>query len=49
MFQNIIAGVLCVIVLAAGVWGWWVDNGGTFKRDNTKNLEECEENKNEKN
>ena len=27
MGQDIFAGVLCLIVIAAGVWGWWIDRG----------------------
>ena len=49
MGQNIFVAVLCVIALAATIWGWWVDNGGTFKRDNENNIDECEESRNEKN
>lgn len=30
MIQNIIVGILCLIALAAGIWGWWTDNGGSF-------------------
>lgn len=26
MVQNILVGVLIVCVLAAGAFGWWVDN-----------------------
>ena len=27
MFQNIVAGILCVVCVVAGVWGWWFENG----------------------
>ncbi|MDO4678447.1 MAG: hypothetical protein UFJ18_09320 [Blautia sp.] len=26
MGENIFVIVLCVIALAAGIWGWWIDN-----------------------
>ena len=49
MVQNIFVGVLCVIVLAAGVWSWWVDNRGSFEKEEKTTVEECEECNNEKN
>lgn len=49
MGQNIFAGILCVIVLAAAVWCWWIDNGGSFGKRDKRNFEECEENVDEKN
>lgn len=27
MIQNIFVGVMCVIVAAVAVWGWWLENG----------------------
>lgn len=33
MIQDIFVGILCVIAAAAGVWCWWVDNGGTFHKN----------------
>ena len=24
MGENIFVGVLCVVALAAGIWGWWI-------------------------
>lgn len=32
MIRNIYAGAMGVIALAAGVYAWWFDNGGSFKR-----------------
>lgn len=43
MIQNIFVGILCVIALSAGVWGWIVDNGITFKKEN-KSIEEDKQN-----
>lgn len=39
MILNIFAGIMFVIVIAAGFWGWWIDNGGTFgkEKENEKN------------
>ena len=31
MVSNIIVGIMCVIALAAGVFGWWMENGGSFQ------------------
>lgn len=31
--QIILVCVFCVLALAGGVLAWWVDNGGTFKKD----------------
>lgn len=33
MIQNIFVGVLCVIVLTVGVFGFWLDNGNSFKKN----------------
>lgn len=47
MIQDIIAGILCVIAVAAGIWGYRVENGGTLKNEKIRN--ESEENRDEKN
>lgn len=26
MGQSLFVGLLCVMVVAAGVWGWWLEN-----------------------
>lgn len=31
MIQNIFVGVMCVIVAAVAVWGWWLENGSEKK------------------
>jgi hypothetical protein len=31
MLQNIFVGALLVIVVAAGAFGWWIDNGSDKK------------------
>ena len=33
MIQDIFVGVLCVIVLTVGVFGSWLDNGNSFKKN----------------
>ena len=33
MISNILVGVLGVLAVAAGCWGWWVENGGSFGRE----------------
>lgn len=47
--QDMIAVLLCVIALAAGIWNWWVDNGGTFAKEEKNKTDECEECRDEKN
>lgn len=29
MFSNILVAIMCVIAIAAGVFGWWMENGGS--------------------
>ena len=29
MYSNILVGIMCVITIAAGIWGWWLENGGS--------------------
>ena len=31
MFSNILVAIMCVIAIAAGIWGWWLENGGSFQ------------------
>lgn len=28
MISNIIVAIMCVIAIAAGIFGWWMENGG---------------------
>ena len=51
MILNIVVGIMFVIVIAAGFWGWWIDNGGTFGKEKENEKENCkeEEKKDEKN
>lgn len=49
MGQNIFVGILCIIAAGASIWGWWVDNGGSFRKYNEKNIKECEECNDEEN
>lgn len=39
MAQNIFVGILCAVALFIGVWGWWVDNGSSFRRSAEKKNE----------
>lgn len=32
MGQDIFAGVLCVLVLAVGIWSWWSDSHDSSKK-----------------
>ena len=56
MFTNIIVAIMSVIAIAAGIWGWWLENGGSSedskKYDDIKynDIEETEgKSKDEKN
>ena len=31
MFSNILVAIMCVIAIAAGIWGWRLENGGSFQ------------------
>jgi len=48
MLSNILVGIMCVIVIAAVVLGWWMENGGLSedpKKDEDikdNNIEETE-------
>lgn len=44
MVENILAGILGVIALLAGLWSWLVDKGYSFGKDNNKKSEKSEEN-----
>ena len=39
MIQNIFVGLLGVIVVAAGIWGWWIENGRPAQEDDTDSSE----------
>ena len=47
MGLNILVGILFVIAVAAGVWGWWIDNGGSFTNGKKKHIEQFENGKKE--
>lgn len=40
MIENIFVGVLVMIVLAAGIWAWWIDNRGSFRKDKDEDSSE---------
>jgi hypothetical protein len=31
MVQNIFIAIVCLVVLGAGVFAWWMENGGSDK------------------
>ena len=37
--MNIFVGIMAAIVFGAGIWGWWLENGGNKrnKEDETEN------------
>lgn len=39
MLSNIVIAIMCLIVLAAGIWGWWIENVGSSD-DPNQNEEE---------
>ena len=52
MFNDVIVGVLIVICVITGIWGWWVENGPSGKNqgnDQEKDLEGQETGKAEEN
>ena len=50
MLSNIVIAIMCLIVLAAGIWGWWIENGGSsddpnlIETDETERIKEDEKN-----
>ncbi len=40
MVQNIVVGIMGVVVVAAGFLGWWVDNVKNTKHDKTNDSSE---------
>ena len=39
MLSNIVAAIMCLIALAGGILGWWIENGGSSD-DSNQNKEE---------
>lgn len=38
--MNILVAIMCIIAVSAGVWAWWIENGGSSKKqDEDKNDE----------
>ena len=52
MLSNIVATIMCLIVLAGGIWVWWIENGGSsddpnqniIETDETERINEDEKN-----
>ena len=42
MLNQIIIGIMCVIAVAAGIWGWWIENvpQKEEKKDDVKHQQE---------
>lgn len=45
MIENIFVGIMFIIAVAAGIWGWWIENGNSSSKDkkedqNRKDLEQ---------
>ena len=34
MLSNIVVAIMCLIALAGGIWGWWIENGGASDGSN---------------
>lgn len=45
MGQNIFVGILCIIALAAGFWGWWIDHGDSVSKNEEKHVSHLPEDK----
>lgn len=35
--ENIVVGILCVVVAFAGIFGWWYENGHSKREKNNSN------------
>lgn len=44
MMQNILVGIMTIVAVGAGIFGWWMENGGAKKN----NLKEEDAQKKEK-
>ena len=42
MLSNIMAAIMCLIALAGGIWGWWIENRGSSE-DSNQNIIETDE------
>jgi len=44
MVDRIVVAVCVIVCLAAGIWGWWLENGPSNGRnkDNKENMEKFE-------
>lgn len=45
MIENIFVGIMFIIAVTAGIWGWWIENGSSSSKDkkedqNRKDLEQ---------
>ena len=50
MLSNVIVAIMCVIMVAAGIFGWWWENGGCYRnseKDEEKPESEIETDKTE--
>ena len=45
MVMNIIAGIMCAIVVIVGIYGWLMENAGSFKDKDEKTKEMEDDNK----
>lgn len=48
MVENIFIGILCVVALAGGIFGWWINNGASVD-DDEGDIKESEDGRDEKN
>ncbi len=37
MFETIVIGALVVLIIAAGIFSWWLENGGSPKDEDGQN------------
>ena len=42
MLVNIIVGVMCALAVGAGLFGWWLENGRSDKKDDEKDDKETD-------
>lgn len=47
MVQNIFVGILGLIAVAAGIWVWRVDHGGSFENSEKQDTEQYQDKNNQ--
>lgn len=43
MIENIFIGLIIILAIGMGIWGWWIDNVGIKKKEEVKEEQETEQ------